>query len=75
MTNPESIAHEAFEDFSKWETYTIVFDLMDKKRLTLKKIAEIAFKYGIDGAVINARRRYFLQLRRQKSNHHEATHG
>ena len=62
MTKSESIAHKAFKNFNKWETYGTVFELMDKKKLTLRKIVEIAAKYEIEKSVINDRRRYFLQL-------------
>ena len=62
MPVSEAIAHKAFNNFSKWETYGIVFGLMNKRSITLKKIVEIASEYGIEESVIHDRRRYFLQL-------------
>ena len=53
----ESQVHEAFEDFSKWETYGLVFRLMDQRKITLRKIIEIAQQYGISKGVIKMRRR------------------
>jgi len=53
----ENQVHEAFENFSKWETYGLVFHLMDKRKITLRKIIEIAQQYGISQGVIKMRRR------------------
>jgi len=62
MPTSEAIVHKAFRNFSKWETYGIVFELMNKRLITLKRIAEIASEYDIKESVIHSRRRYFLQL-------------
>ena len=53
----------AFNDFKKWDTYQIVFGLMDKRKITLREIIAIAEKTGMKPAVIRSRRRYFLQLK------------
>jgi len=57
------IVIDAFTNFDKWVTYRIVFDLMDKRKITLREIMVIAKKAGIEPAVIKSRRRYFLQLK------------
>jgi hypothetical protein len=64
MTKSECKAHNAFNNFNTWETYAVVFDLMNQRKLTLSKIVEIAFQYGISQSVIHDRRRYFLQLQK-----------
>lgn len=64
MTKSECKAHKAFNNFSKWETYAVVFGLMNQRKLTLSKIVEIACEYGISKSVIHDRRRYFLQLKK-----------
>ena len=53
----ENQVHEAFEDFNKWETYGLVFRLLDERKITLRKIIEIAQQYGISKGVIKMRRR------------------
>ena len=57
---------EAFNDFKKWDTYQVVFSLMDKRKITLREIIVIAEKTGMKPAVIRSRRRYFLQLKALK---------
>ncbi len=59
---------DAFENFSKWETYSTVFALMTQRKATLREIQEIAadprhdleFGRGISLAVIAMRRRDIL---------------
>ena len=59
---------DAFENFSKWETYSTVFALMTQRKATLREIQEIAadprhdleFGRGISPAVIAMRRRDIL---------------
>jgi len=57
---------QAFNNFEKWDTYQIVFGLMDKRKITLREIVAIAEKAGIKPTVIRSRRRYFLQLKALK---------
>jgi len=54
---------QAFNNFEKWDTYQVVFGLMDKRKITLREIVAIAEKAGIKPTVIRSRRRYFLQLK------------
>lgn len=58
------IVIDAFNNFDKWVTYKIAFDLMDQRKITLREIINIAEKVGIKPAVIKSRRRYFLQLKK-----------
>ena len=61
---------DAFENFSKWETYSTVFALMTQRKATLREIQEIAadprhdleFGRGISPAVIAMRRRDILGM-------------
>jgi len=61
---------DAFENFSKWETYSTVFALMTQRKATLREIQEIAadprhdleFGRGISPAVITMRRRDILGM-------------
>jgi hypothetical protein len=58
-------AEAAFADFDKWETYGTVFDLMNRRQITLRQIKEIAYRQaGIDGGVIEMRRRDYIQMTR-----------
>lgn len=58
-------AEAAFADFDKWHTYETVFDLMDRRQITLWKIKQIAYrKAGIDADVIEMRRRDNIAMRR-----------
>tara|TARA_R110000868_G_scaffold406292_1_gene686564 strand:- start:13 stop:204 length:192 start_codon:yes stop_codon:yes gene_type:complete len=62
MNNTNKIV-TAFNNFDKWVTYKIAFDLLDERKTTLREIIEIAKKVGIAPSVIKYRRRYFLQLK------------
>ena len=61
---------DAFENFSKWDTYATVFALMTQRKATLSEIQEIAaaprhdleFGAGISPAVIAMRRRDILAM-------------
>ena len=64
--NPIDRVTEAFDNFEKWDTYQVVFGLMDKRKITLREIIAIAEKIGMKPAVIRSRRRYFLQLKALK---------
>jgi len=64
--NPIDRVTEAFDNFEKWDTYQVVFGLMDKRKITLREIVVIAEKAGIKPTVIRSRRRYFLQLKALK---------
>ena len=54
----------AFENFNKWDTYGLVFHLMDKRKITLREIIQIAKEHGIPQGVIQMRRREHLMLQR-----------
>jgi len=64
--NPIDRVTEAFNNFDKWDTYQVVFNLMDKRKITLREIIAIAEKAGIKPTVLRSRRRYFLQLKALK---------
>jgi DNA-directed RNA polymerase len=62
-----SLIREAFANFDrlgKWATYGHLFRLMDKKKIRLSTIIQIAEESGIDEDVIRGRRRYWIQLGR-----------
>ena len=42
MSSTEEIVADAFRRFDKWETYPLVFDLVDQRRITLRRVIEIA---------------------------------
>lgn len=56
----DSQVHQAFDKFNKWETYGRVFQLMDKRKITLRQIIQIARQYGISQGVVEMRRRDYL---------------
>ena len=61
-------AHQAFHDFAsgltdKWEMYSIVFGLMDSRRLTLSEIKSIGPRYGVTAGAIQMRRCDWLNER------------
>ena len=57
-TNQQALqtAEDAFRDFDPFETYRIVFELMDDKKLTLSKIKDIAANVGISPQIVQHRR-------------------
>lgn len=59
-----SKVNQAFNNFNKWETYNIVFGLMDCKKIKLREIVDIAQKHGISKNVIEMRRRDYLSHKR-----------
>lgn len=60
----KSKVNQAFHQFSKWETYDIVFVLMDARKTTLREIVDVAQRYGISKDVIEMRRRDYLAHKR-----------
>ena len=51
----------AFDNFNKWQTYGVVFDLMTRRKVTLGEIKQIAQEHaGIAPSVIEMRRRDVL---------------
>ena len=62
--SPLDAAEKAFENFDKWKTYGLVFGLMDKRKITLRQIVEIAGRHGINEGVLRMRRLQFLAMRR-----------
>lgn len=66
--NAKQKVREAFYNFDKWDSYGLVFHLMDKRQITLKEIAEIASDHGIPKGVIYMRRHQFLMMQRMTDN-------
>ena len=62
--SPLDATEKAFENFDKWKTYGLVFGLMDKRKITLRQIVEIAGRHGINEGVLRMRRLQFLAMRR-----------
>lgn len=58
--SPLDAAEKAFENFDKWETYGLVFGLMNRRKITLRQIVEIAGRHGIREGVIRMRREDWL---------------
>ena len=46
----------------KWDMYTLIFDEMDKRRITLIEICVIAESLGIEAWVIEMRRNDLLKM-------------
>jgi len=59
MTGIEQVEN-AFYKFNKWESYAIAFDLMDKRRVTLREIAAVARQHGISKRIVEMRRSQYL---------------
>ena len=49
--------------FNKWQSYSFVFSLVDKRKITIREVCEIAELNGIPSDVIKMRRRDLNQLR------------
>lgn len=50
-------------DLEKFDAYGLVFDQLDARRITLKKICDIAEAVGLKGDVVRMRRWQFLGMR------------
>tara|TARA_R110001632_G_scaffold96074_1_gene202294 strand:- start:215 stop:424 length:210 start_codon:yes stop_codon:yes gene_type:complete len=50
-------------DIEKFDAYGLVFDQLDARRITLKKICDIAEAVGLKGDVVRMRRWQFLGMR------------
>ena len=48
--------------FNKWQSYSFVFSLVDKRKITMREVCEIAEVNGIPSGVIKMRRRDLNQL-------------
>ena len=51
----------AFQDFDKWKTYGIAFKLMDKRKVRLIDIKDVAAQIGISPKVIEMRRQFYVK--------------
>ena len=49
--------------FNKWQSYSFVFSLVDKRKIPIREVCEIAELNGIPSDVIKMRRRDLNQLR------------
>jgi hypothetical protein len=48
---------------NKWDFYAGIFDLMERRKITLRRLMEIAPEYGISAGVIAMRRSDWLAMR------------
>jgi len=48
--------------FNKWQSYSFVFSLVDKRKITMREVCKIAELNGIPSSVIKMRRRDLNQL-------------
>ena len=48
--------------FNKWQSYSFVFSLVDKRKITMREVCEIAELNGIPSGVIKMRRNDLKQL-------------
>tara|TARA_R110002167_G_scaffold136591_1_gene323419 strand:- start:375 stop:593 length:219 start_codon:yes stop_codon:yes gene_type:complete len=53
-------------DIEKFDAYSLVFDQMDARRITLTEICDIAHGVGLARGVIKMRRWQFIGMRRLK---------
>ena len=51
--------------FDKYPTYTFIFDLVDKRKITMREVCQIAEENGISAGVIKLRRRDFRRLNKE----------
>jgi hypothetical protein len=51
--------------FDKYPTYTFIFDLVDKRKITMREVCQIAEENGISAGVIKMRRRDFRRLNKE----------
>ena len=59
--------NDAFDNFSKWTTYSVAFEYMDKKQVRMQDIQDIAAQHGIKPSVINTRRAQWLQYKKKRA--------
>ena len=52
-------------DIDKWDAYGEVFNLLDRRRVTLRMICEEFAAVGVPGEVVQMRRRQFLGMRQR----------
>jgi len=48
--------------FDKYASYSFIFELVDKRKITMHEVREIAEANGIPSGVVKMRRRYLNQL-------------
>ena len=58
---------KAFDNWDKWNSYAVAFDLMDKGHVSLLDIQDIASEYGIQPSIIAYRRRQYLQYKQHSA--------
>ena len=68
MTKATTQAQQAFQNFSngkidKWGMYSIIFNLMDAGKITLRALCSIGPKYGITAGAIKMRRCDWLEMK------------
>ena len=60
--------------FNKWQSYSFVFSLVDKRKITIREVCEIAELNGIPSDVIKMRRRDLNQLNRSFNDRRQNGH-
>ena len=50
--------------FNKWQSYSFIFSLVDKRKITMREVCEIAELNGIPSSVIKMRRSDLKQLKK-----------
>ena len=48
--------------FDKYASYSFIFELVDKRKISMREVREIAEANGIPSGVVKMRRRYLNQL-------------
>ena len=48
--------------FDKYASYSFIFELVDKRKIAMREVREIAEANGIPSGVVKMRRRYLNQL-------------
>ena len=61
---PRVRSPEGVRFMDKYEAYGVAFNHLDKRRVTLTELCEIATRHGHDEGVIRMRRRYLLHMSR-----------
>ena len=58
---------KAFENWDKWSSYGVAFNLMDRGHVSLLDIQDIAADYGVKPSIIAYRRTQYLQHKQQRA--------
>lgn len=72
MPNYKQRIKKAFENWDKWNTYGVVFNLMDRGHVSLLDIQDIAADYGVKPSIVAYRRRQYLQYKQQRADNWRA---